>query len=147
MAIFGVGGRTVTNLPTATAGPGIFAGATSGKFWIREVGVFNTTTSAVAVGLAVCTATGTQAGGLTEYQTDDPSNAAPSETAFTSMSTAATVAATIRQISLGAAIGSGFVWTFGEKEWEVPEGTANGMIINCPTGTAQHLDFYIKWEK
>jgi hypothetical protein len=147
MAIYGAAGRTVTNLPTTTAGPGVFAGASSGKFWVREIGITNTTTSAVAVGVAVCTATGTQAGALTEYQTDDPTNAAPSETAFTSQSTASTVAATIRQASLGAAIGSGIVFTFAEKELEIPEGTGNGVIINCPTGTAQHLDFWIKWQK
>jgi hypothetical protein len=147
MAKFAVGARTVTNLPTATAGPGLFAGATSGKFWVREIKVTNTTANAVCVGIAVCTATGTQVGGLTEYQTDDASAPAPSETAFTSQSTASTVAATIDQVTLGAAIGSGWVFTWGEKELEIPEGTGNGIIINCPTGTAQHLDFAIKWEK
>jgi hypothetical protein len=147
MAVFSAAGRTATNLPTATAGPGVFAGATSGKFWVKEIGVTNTTVNAVAVGVAICTATGTQAGALTEYQTDDPSAPAPSETAFTSMSTAATVAATIRQASLGAQIGSGFVFTFADKDVEIPEGTGNGVIINCPTGTAQHLDFWIKWHK
>jgi len=147
LALISAAGRTVTNLPTTTAGPGVFAGATSGKFWLREIGVFNTTAVAVAVGVAVCTATGTQVGGLTEYQTDDASAPAPSETAFTSMSTAATVAATIRQASLGASVGSGIVFTFEEKEVEIPEGTGNGVIINCPTGTAQHLDFYIKYQK
>lgn len=147
MAIYGVGSRTVTNLPTTLRGPGVFASASAGKIWIREVGVYNTSVTAVAVGICPCTATGTQVGGLTEYQTDDPSNAAPSETAFTSQSTDSTVAAVIRQISLGAATGSGMVFTFAEKEWEIPEGTANGMIITCPTGTAQHLDFYIKWQK
>lgn len=139
--------RTVTNLPTATAGPGVFAGASGGAFRLREVGVFNTTTTAVAVGLAVCTATGTQVDGLTEYVEDDPSAPAAAETAFKSQSTASTVAAQIRQASLGAAIGSGVIWTFGEAGLLIAEGTANGVIINCPTGTAQHLDFYLVWEK
>jgi hypothetical protein len=147
MAIFQIASRTVTNLPTTTAGPGVFAGATTGKFWIREVKVFNTTTSAVCVGIAVCTATGTQVGGLTEYQIDDASAPAPSETAFTSMSSAATVAAQVEQATLGAAAGSGIVFTWAEKELEIPEGTGNGIIINCPTGTAQHLDFSLKWQK
>lgn len=147
MAIISAASRTVTNLPTAVRGPGVFAGATSGKFWIREIGIFNTTTTAVCVGIAVCTATGTQVDGLTEYQEDDSTNAAPSETAFKSQSTDSTVAATIRQASLGAAIGSGIIFTWGEKELEILEGTANGVIINCPTGTAQHLDFWIKWQK
>lgn len=147
MARVSAAGRGVTNLPTAVRGPGVFAGASGGSFWLREVGVFNTTTSAVCVGLAVCTATGTQAGGLTEYQEDDATAPAPAETAFTSQSSDSTVAATIRQCSLGAAIGSGIIWTFGERGLEVTEGTANGFIISCPTGTAQFLDFYFVWSK
>jgi len=147
MAIFEVASRTVTNLPTTLRGPGIFAAATSGKFWIREVGIFNTTATAVCVGIIVCTASGTQVGGLTEYQIDDASAPAPSETAFTSQSSDSTSAATIRQASLGAAIGSGVIFTWGEKELEIAEGTGNGIVINCPTGTAQHVDFYLKWQK
>ena len=147
MALYEVGSRTVTNLPGTGAGPGVCAGATSGKFWVKEIGVFNTTTTAVAVGVAVITATGTQAGTGTGYQIDDPSAPASSETFFTSQSSASTIAKTIRQASLGAAIGSGVVFVWGDKELECSEGTGNGVIINCPTGTAQHLDFYIKWMK
>lgn len=147
MALFETGGRTVTNLPTALRGPGLFAGATSGKFWVREIGITNTTTTAVATAIGVATATGTQVGAIGEYQTDDPSAPAPSETAFTSQSSDSTLAATFRHFSLGAAIGSGVIHTWGEKEFEIPEGTGNGVLIVCPTGTAQHLDFYIKWQK
>lgn len=147
MARISAAGRGVTNLPTAVRGPALFGSASGGSFWVREVGVFNTTTSAVCVGLAVCTAQGTGAGGLTEYQEDDATAAAPAETAFSSQSTDSTVAATIRQASLGAAIGSGVIWTFGERGLEITEGTANGIIINCPTGTAQFLDFYFVWNK
>jgi hypothetical protein len=140
--------RTVTNLPTAARGPGVFAGATGGAFRLREVGVFNTSTTAVNVGLAVCTATGTQVDGLTEYILDDPSNGnAPAETAFKSQSSDSTVAAVIRQASLGAAVGSGLIWTFGDAGVLIAEGTANGVIVTCPNGTAQHLDFYFDWEK
>ena len=147
MARFSGAGRTVTNLPTAARGPGVFGSATGGQWYLREVGVFNTTTTAVAVGLAVCTATGTQAGTVTEYQTDDPTAAAPAEVCFLSQSTDSTVAAVIRQASLGAAIGSGIIWTFDPGQVELLEGTANGVIITCPTGTAQHLDFYFDWAK
>lgn len=140
-------GRTVTNLPTAARGPGVFAGSTGGKFWVKEIGVFNTTTTAVAVGVLLCTATGTQAGALTEVIEDDQSNGnAPAETAFTSQSTDST-GTIIRQASLGAAIGSGLIWTWGDRELLIDEGTGNGVIITCPTGTAQHLDFWIKWGK
>ena len=140
-------GRTVTNLPTAARGPGVFAGATGGGFWVLEVGVFNTTTTAVAGGVLLCTATGTQVGGLTEVIEDDQSNGnAPAETAFTSQSSDST-GTIIRQFSLGAAVGSGLVMTWAPRELLISEGTANGIIISCPTGTAQHLDFWIKWGK
>ena len=122
MARFSGAGRTVTNLPTAARGPGVFGSATGGQWYLREVGVFNTTITAVAVGLAVCTATGTQAGTVTEYQTDDPSGRHPLRDCFLSQSTDSTVAAVIRQASLGAAIGSGIIWTFDKWEVGVPRG-------------------------
>lgn len=144
---FSAAGRGVTNLPTSLRGPALFAGASSGSFFLREVGIFNTTTSAVAVGLIVCSAQGTGVGGLTEYQEDDFTAAAPGETAFTSQSSDSTSVATIRQASLGAAIGAGVIWTFGDRGVHIPEGTTNGVIINLPTGTGQFLDFYFVWDK
>jgi len=147
MARVSAAGRGITNLPTTLRGPGVFAGATGGALRVREVGAFNTTVTAVCVGVAVCTVTGTQAGALTEYCEDDPTRPASAATAFTSQSTDSTLAGTIRQASLGAAIGSGVIWTFGENGLVIPEGTANGVIINCPTGTGQFLDFYLIWDE
>lgn len=147
MARISAAGRTVTNLPTAVRGPGIFSGAASGSWWLREVSITNTTTTAVAVGLAICTAKGTQVGTLTVYQEDDFLAPAPGETGGLSQSTDSTVAATIRQTSLGAAIGAGVIWTFGDRGVHIPEGTTNGVIINLPTGTGQHLDFYFVYDK
>lgn len=144
---FSAAGRGVTNLPTSVRGPALFAGAASGSFYLREVGVFNTTATAVAVGLVVCSAQGTGAGALTEYQEDDFLAAAPGETAFTSQSTDSTAVATIRQASLAAAIGAGVIWTFGDRGVHIPEGTTNGVIINLPTGTGQFVDFYFVWDK
>ena len=63
------------------------------------------------------------------------------------MSTDATIAAVVRQASLGAAIGSGVIWTFGENGLYRPEGTGNGVVITCPTGTAQFLDFYFVFDE
>ena len=139
-------GRGVTNLPTATAGPGLFAVA-SHRLRLREVGVFNTTTTAFVVGLQRCTATGTQAGSLTETCDDDPVYT-PIGNTFTSMSTAATTSgAPSRQASVGAAIGAGVIWTFGDNGLVIPEGTANGVILNLPTGTGQFFDFYLVWDE
>lgn len=147
MARYGAAGRTVTNLPTSLRGPGLFAGAATGGFVVREVGVFNTTTTAVAVSLTVCSAKGTQVGTLTPYQQDDPEAPAASETGGLSQSTDSTAAGVVRQASLGAAIGSGVIWTFGDQGLIIKEGTTNGIIITLPTGTGQHLDFYFVYDK
>jgi hypothetical protein len=109
--------------------------------------VFNTTTTAFVVGLQRCTATGTQAGSLTETCDDDPVYT-PIGNTFTSMSTAATPSgAPSRQASVGAAIGAGVIWTLGDNGLVIPEGTANGVILNLPTGTGQFFDFYLSWDE
>ena len=71
MARCAAAGRGVTNLPTAVRGPNLYCSA-DGGFRLREVGVFNTTTSAVAVGLGIATALGTVAGASTEFCEERP---------------------------------------------------------------------------
>jgi hypothetical protein len=48
--------------------------------------------------------------------------------------------------TLGAAVGSAFVWTFGgDVGLNCAVGTGNGIGIYIPTGTGQVLDFYFVW--
>ena len=130
MARCAAAGRGVTNLPTAARGPNLFCSA-DGGLRLREVGVFNTTTSAVAVGLGVATALGTVAGAGTEYCEDDSGHTVLG-IMNTSHSADATIAAVVRQASLGAAIGSGVIWTFGDNGLYRAEGVGNGVVITCP---------------
>ena len=145
MARCAAAGRGVTNLPTAVRGPNLYCSA-DGGFRLREVGVFNTTTSAVAVGLGIATALGTVAGASTEFCEDDPGHTVLA-IGNTSHSADATIAAVVRQASLGAAIGSGVIWTFGDNGLYRPEGVGNGVVITCPTGTAQFLDYYFIFDE
>jgi len=98
--------------------------------------------------VAVCraTATGTQGAGLTEICTSDDSNTIVA-TAFNTHTADATVGASIVQASLGAAIGSGVIWNWEEGEFILGNATTAGAVITCPTGTGQHLDFWIKWRE
>jgi hypothetical protein len=123
----------------------LFAAAGSGAR-IREVGVFNTTTTALAVGLIRFTnATGVGAG-LTEAEHDE--NAPPPlSTGFAGHTADGAVGQVFRQASLGAAIGSGVIWTFGDSGLVIVLGTANGIGIHCPTGTGQICDYYIDWDE
>jgi hypothetical protein len=144
MARCSVGGRTDA-LPTTVRGPSLFATAASGALIVREIGAFNTTTTAVAVALGIATAAGTVGTALTEVNESDQTHTILG-TGFNTHTANATLTGT-RNASIGAAIGAGIIWTFGENGLQIPEGTANGVVIICQTGTAQHLDFYFVWDE
>lgn len=144
MARCSVAGRT-SAVPTAARGPSLYA-TTGVKPRIREIGVFNTTTTECSVAIARATATGTQGAGLTEVCQDDDSHAIIA-TGFNTHTADATVGSPVRQGTLGAAKGSGVVWTFGADGLVLDKATTAGIVIVCPTGTGQHLDFYIEWEE
>jgi hypothetical protein len=145
MARFAIAGRSTVVGTAARAMASLFAAAGSGGR-IREVGVFNTTTTALAVGLIRFTnATGVGAG-LTEAEYDE--NAPPPLcTGFAGHTADGGTGQVIRQASLGAAIGSGVIWTFGDSGLVIAPGTANGIGIHCPTGTGQICDYYIDWDE
>jgi hypothetical protein len=112
--------------------------------FVREIGIFNTTVTACAFRIARITAAGTPGTALTEvqYETTD---AAPDMTAFNAWSADATItAADFRRVQLGAAVGSGAIFTFGSRGIHIPAGTANGIGI-VPIGTGQVVEFYIDW--
>jgi len=80
---------------------------------LREVGVFNTTATAVEVHLVRLTATGTQGAAITEAR-HNPKKPPNLCNAFTTHTGDATLGEVIYGTVLGAAIGSGVIWTFGE---------------------------------
>lgn len=144
MARCSVANRT-SAVPTAARGPSLYA-TTGVRPQIREIGVFNTTAVACAVAIARATAAGTQGAGLTEVCESDDSHAIIA-TGFNTHTADATIAASQRQASLAAAIGSGLIWTWGPGEFVLDKLTTAGVVIVCPTGTGQHLDFWIVWDE
>ena len=144
MAYCNVAARTAA-IPTTVRGPSLYSTAAL-RPHIREIGVFNTTATACAVAVVRATATGTQGAGLTEICTSDDVMTIVA-TAFNTHTADATVTAAIRQASLGAAIGSGVIWTWEPGQFILDNATTAGVVITCPTGTAQHLDFYIAWDE
>lgn len=144
MARCAIANRT-SAVPTALRGPSLYA-TSAIRPQIREVGVFNTTATAAAVSLVRASATGTQGAGLTEVCMSDDSRTIIA-TGFNTHTADATVGASIVQASLGAAIGSGVIWTFGPGELIIDNATTAGLVIICPTGTGQHLDFWVIWDE
>lgn len=144
MARCAAGGRT-SAVPTSARGPSLYA-TSAIRPQIRSIEVYNTSTTACAIGIARATATGTQGSGLTEVCLSDDSKT-PVATAFQTHTADATVGSVIRQATLGAAAGAGIIWTWGPGEFIVDNATTAGIVIVCPTGTGQNIDFSIEWDE
>jgi hypothetical protein len=145
MARYSIAGRSTVAGTTVRAVASLFAIA-SRTMKLREVGVFNTTSTALAVALVRFTnATGVGAG-LTEVAYDEAAPA-PNGTGFAGHTADGAVGSPIRYASLPAAVGGGVIWTFGDTGIIVAAGTANGIGIICPTGTGQILDYYFDWDE
>lgn len=145
MARYNAGAKTTagsTTLPVIS----LYSAASVGAK-IREIGAFNTTSTSVDIKLVRLTSAGTQGTGLTEAK-HDPDSATASCTAFTTHSVAPTLGDDLGyRASLGAAIGSGVIWTFGDSGIRIPVGTANGVGIIVENGTGQALQAYIVWDE
>ena len=137
----------MTSAPTATLpGSSLYAAAAKGGRLI-QVGIFNTTVTACAVALRRLTTTGTQGAGLDELPAD-PNAGASLMTGFNTHSIGPTITlGEFDRADLGAAVGSGVIWTFGGEGLLIPAGTANGIGILCPVGTGQICDFSFVWDE
>jgi hypothetical protein len=145
MARFSIAGRSTVAGTTLRAVASLFAVA-SRTLKLREVGVTNTTSTAVAVALVRFTnATGVGAG-LTEVAYDE-AGPAPNGTGFAGHTADGAVGSPLRQTVLGASVGSAHIWTFGDTGILVAAGTANGIGLICPTGTGQILDYWFDWDE
>ncbi len=134
-------------LPTSLRGPSLYTIASLCQPKIREVGVFNTTSTAVAVALARLTARGTPGAAINAAKHDQAGPAADA-TPYQTHTADATAGDEIVRTTLGAAVGSGMVWTFGDTGLIIPAGANTaGIGIILPTGVAQHLDFYFIWDE
>jgi hypothetical protein len=150
MPRFSAGDRTAagsTTLPIIS----IYSGAaTTGV--IREIGVFNTTATAVELYLCRLTSTGTQGAGLTEAR-HNPKKVAAACTAHTTHSVLPTLGDDLGYRGvLGAAIGSGVIWTFGDdglliSAADAVEAVSNGIGVLVENGTGQVCQAYIVWDE
>ena len=139
-----IAGRATVVGTTVRAMASLFATASVGAK-LRQISVTNTTTTAVAVAVVRFTnATGVGAG-LTEANYD-PANPAIC-TGFAGHTADGAIGEVFEQVSLGAAIGAGVFWTWGDSGILIPVGTANGIGIVCPAGTGQICDYAFHWDE
>jgi hypothetical protein len=112
-----------------------------------EIGAFNTTATAVAIKLVRLTTAGTPGAGLVEAEHSQAGATASCTALDTYTSTGPTLIDLGYRASLGAAIGSGVIWTFGGSGLVLPVATTEGVGIVVATGTGQILDWYVVWDE
>lgn len=143
MSEFVAGGLTTAGSTTLP----VFAlvGSASVLCRIREIGVFNTTATAVALKLCRLTTAGTPGATLTASSMNADPAASVGVLRNTYTSTAPTTSDLGFRAVLGAAVGSGFVWTFEDDELTtlVAANAAVGCLVE--NGTGQALQMYMKW--
>jgi len=131
-----------TTLPLAALAASASVGAK-----VREIGVFNTTNTAVDVKLAKLTTAGTPGASQTETAHDPDSATASASFNTTYTSTGPTLVDIGYRDSLGAAIGAGVIWTFGDSGIRIAAGTANGLGVVVENGTGQACMVYFVWDE
>jgi len=134
-------GAGTATLPMAS----LYAVAASGGKLV-EFGVFNTTVTAVALKLMRLDTAGTKPAAITDNE-DDQDGPVALCTVHNTHTVLPTLDEEIRRVTLGAAIGSGIIWTFGKNGIAIPSGTANGIGIILSTGTGQICDVYFVWDE
>lgn len=146
MARYSAGG--LSSAGSTTLPIGSVYGITNIGCSIKQVAVFNTTDTPVALKLVRLTSAGTPGTGLTEGK-HDPNSPAASCTAFnTHSSTPPSLGDDLGyRCVLGAAKGSAWIEVFGDTGLIVPPGTANGIGIIVENGTGQACQFYFVWDE
>jgi len=118
--------------------------ASHGK--LVEVGVFNTTATAVALKLSRFDTAGTKPAATADNE-DDQDGPVALCTFHNTHTVGPTIDEEIRRVTLGAAVGSGIIWTFGKNGLVIPSGTANGIGLVVSTGTGQVCDAWFVWDE
>ncbi len=120
---------------------------------LREVGLFNTTATAVALKLVRLSTTGTQGAGLTEARHNVKKPAAACTAFTTHSSTGPTITDDLGyRVTLGAAVGSGVIWTFGDDGIgigiaDAVELVTNAVAVVVENGTGQAIQAYLVWDE
>ena len=115
---------------------------------LKEVGVWNTTSTAVEIALRrLVTAVQTPGATQTAVYNNDNSQSAVATAKDTWTGTTPTyVAGNIRYVELAATVGAGVIWVFGGDGLIIPN-TANDAIVLVPTGTGQICIVNLEWEE
>lgn len=144
MTRYAAGGLTTagsTTLPLAS----IYGGASS-RVYLTELGFFNTSSTAVALRLIRLSTAGTRptAWSSTQVSQEDPTTAVAA--VYGTHTVAPTLGADLGyRCVLGAAVGSGVVWSWPDRIMTISATANAGIGLIVENGTGQALQFYVAW--
>jgi hypothetical protein len=142
------GGWRTTGAGSTTLPAAALVAAANNDVYVVEIGVSNSTATACNVAVRRHTTAGTPGTGQSEIPWDPDSTAATATLLDTYTSSGPTLTAGFyRNFDLGAAIGSGVIWTFSGRGLRIPKGTGNGICVLPGVGTGQILDVYFEWDE
>lgn len=131
-----------TTLPIAA-----LVGASTIRPRLWEIGVFNTTSTAVALKLVRMTTAGTPGAAASAIATHVPEDSAPVAAVRGTYTVTATMTDAGYRCVLGATVGSGCIWTFGDSGLILPAATAAAVGIVVENGTGQACQAYFVWSE
>lgn len=148
MARFSLGALSAGAGSTVLPLLSLYSVAASG-FALREVGVTNTTATGVAVKLVRLSSTGTQGAAVGGAQLGyDVQRATPACKMFQTHTAGPTVTDDLGyRAQLGAAVGSGVIWTMGDTGIRINVATTNGVGLIIENGTGQVCQVYFVWDE
>jgi hypothetical protein len=137
------GGAGTAALPFA----GIYASAANGLV-VREIKCFTTAANAATIYIQRASTAGTWGTGEAEVEWSEP-GPTPTATVVPSSSAAPTMGSPLDVGMVGAAIGSGFYYTYyGEgRGLYLLSGTANGLVLIEQTDTANTYYVSFVWDE
>lgn len=145
MARYSFAGRT----PAAAAGAAFadLVAAASDRLQVREIGCFVNAATATYVGLIRAATLGTRTSPVLGAAGDAADGAATGGVAV-AWSAAPTISTNpyLRRMVIPAAIGNGFIWSFGPGELVVPM-SAGILLWNFNSAAGSAMDFYIAWDE
>jgi hypothetical protein len=145
MSYYAAGGLSTAGSTTLP----VFAlvGAATVRCRILEIGVFNTTATAVALKLVRLTTAGTPGTAVTVDKMGPEDPAAAVGVARNTYTVTATMTDAGFRTVLGAAVGSGFVWTFADYEFTTLVAANAAIACVVENGTGQPVQWYVKWKE
>lgn len=144
MSRFAAGGLTTagsTTLPLAS----IYSN-TTGRVFITQIQVWNTTSTAVALKLVRLTTAGTRPTAWTSAPLSLEDTAAAVGAAYGTHTVAPTITTDLGyRAVLGAAVGSGVIWTWQDRVLTITATANAGIGLVVENGTGQPVQFSVEW--